>query len=249
MREVKPLFTIYQGYKYLVYYPLLGFSTSILTILSIVLLPFNVRAAELIGVIWARFNSVITPMSIQLIGKEKIDNKQSYVIVANHQSQYDIFVVYGWLPINFKWVMKAELRKVPFLGYYCDSIGHVFINRLNSGAAHSSINSAKERIQNGTSILFFSEGKRSETGELLSFKKGAFKLALDMGLPILPVTIVNTRKVLPNNSTALFPGKAKLVIHDPISIDGYTEDSIDQLIHQTKGSIKNGLNDNGQHYD
>ena len=242
MRQIKLLFYPYQLYKTFIFYPLLGLSTAVFGSAAVILGIFaGSLVGSFMGVLWARFNSYITPMFVQVIGAERIDKRQSYVVVANHQSQYDIFVIYGWLPIDFKWVMKIELRQVPFLGYACYKLGHVYIDRSNSKVALQSINAAKERIQGGTSIMFFPEGTRSNDGQLINFKKGAFKLAVDMKLPVLPVTIVNTRMILPNNSTALFPGRAKLVIHEAIDIKDYDNDSLEALMAQAKKSIQNGL--------
>ncbi|HPD57477.1 MAG TPA: lysophospholipid acyltransferase family protein [Smithellaceae bacterium] len=242
MRENKLLLGLYQIYTYLVFLPLLAVSTTILGIIATLLaILVDKKIASVCGIIWARFNSYITPMLVTVIGKEKIQKDKSYVIVANHQSQYDIFVIYGWMPVDFRWVMKMQLRGVPFLGYACYKIGHIFIDRSHPDAAKASINAARDRIKGGTSIMFFPEGTRSEDGRLKEFKKGAFKFALDMGLPILPVTIINTRNVLPAKSLKLFPGKAKMVIHDPIDISGYGEESMGKIMDLAKKSIQQGL--------
>jgi len=242
MRENRLLYNAYQVYKYLVFFPLLGMGTTfIFIIIFSFLFVASQRFVQIAGIIWARFNSFITPMFVTVRGAEHIDRKQSYVIVANHQSQYDIFVIYGWLPVDFRWVMKIELRKVPILGYYCYKAGHIFIDRSNHESAVRTINEAKAKITNGTSVLFFPEGTRSETGELIEFKKGAFKFALDMGLPVLPVTIIGTRDILPDNSIGLFPGSARMIIHRPIEIGDYTEDSIDRLIARAREAIQAGL--------
>jgi 1-acyl-sn-glycerol-3-phosphate acyltransferase len=247
MREIKPLFYLYQLYKYLVFYPSLVFSTVFLGIIaSILAMVAGPKVATWMGVIWSRLNSLVTPMFVRVIGKEHVDRSQSYVIVSNHQSQYDIFVIYGWLPVDFRWVMKIQLRQVPFLGYACYKLGHVYIDRSNPEAARSSINAAKERIKNGTSILFFPEGTRSSDGLLHEFKKGAFVMALDMGLPLLPLTIIGTRDVLPNNSTDLFPGRAKLVIHPPIPTGGYDSGNIAELMEQARASIQSGLEEHAK---
>lgn len=244
MRNNIFLFKLYQVYKVIIFYPFLAITTaglgSIATLLAILIHP---KIASICGIIWSRLNAYITPMFVSVVGREKVNPKQSYIIVANHQSQYDIFLLYGWLPMDFKWVMKVQLRQVPFLGYSCYKIGHVFIDRSNSEAAVASINEAKKRIINGTSIVFFPEGHRSEDGKLIPFKKGAFKFALDMDLPILPVTIIGTRDVLPSNTTALFPGKAKMVFHDPIDISGYSEETIEDLMEEARKSIQKGLDE------
>jgi len=242
MRNNIILYNIYNIYKYIIYFPLLGLSTafcgSLAAIFSIIISP---KIGTYMGIIWARINAYITPMFMKVYNKEKRDPKQSYIAVSNHQSQYDIFAIYGWFPGQFRWVMKHELRKVPFLGYSCYKIGHVFIDRNNRESALEQINAAKETIKDGTSILFFPEGKRSDSGELRDFKKGAFKFALDIGLPILPITLIGTRNILPNNSIKLFPGKARMVIGDPISIEGYNDENIHELMNKTKAAIQKGF--------
>jgi len=242
LRENRVLLGLYQVYKWLVYIPFLAVSTTFFgTFATILAILFGGKIASIMGVIWSKLNSYITPMFVQVIGREKIDENQSYVIVANHQSQFDIFVIYGWMPVDFRWVMKIQLRKVPFLGYTCYRIGHVFIDRSHPDRAKATINEAKDRIKGGTSIMFFPEGTRSMDGNLIEFKKGAFKFALDMGLPVLPVTIVGTRNVLPAKSMKLFPGRAKLVIHDPIDIDAYTEENMEELMMTARRRIEQGL--------
>ncbi len=243
MRDNTILYNLYQVYKYLVFFPLLGmFITLDFIVIFIFLFIANERFVQIAGVVWARFNSFITPMFVKVIGTENIDGNQSYVVVANHESQYDIFVVYGWLPIDFRWVMKMELRKVPILGYYCYKAGHIYIDRSNHQSAIESINAAKAKIKGGTSVVFFPEGTRN-SGQLLNFKKGAFKFAIDLGLPILPVTIQGTRKILPTNTIGLFPGNAKMIIHKPIDIAGYTETNIEDLMARTRQIIQQGLDD------
>ena len=193
------------------------------------------------GTIWARLNGYLTPIRVKVTGRENIDQTQSYVIVANHQSQYDIFVLYGWLGIDFKWVMKQELRKVPGIGIGCEKVGHIFIDRSNHEKALASLRAAKEKIVNGTSVIFFPEGTRSRDGSLGVFKKGAFKMAVDLRLPILPITIVGTRDILPTDSVDLFPGRARMIIHKPIDTGGYKDDNLDELVDRARGIIGSGL--------
>lgn len=241
-RETKPLYYPYQVYKYAVFLPLFSLITAFLGLTALLLMNLsNQRVASSMGVIWARFNCLITPMPVEVSGLEKIDRRRSYVIVANHQSQFDIFVLYGWMPVDFKWVMKIEMRKLPVIGYVCDRLGHIYIDRANGEAARASINAAKGRIKAGTSIMFFPEGTRSDTGKMGDFKKGAFRFALEMGLPLLPVTISGTREVLPARSTALFPGRARMIIHDPIETGDYTDGNINDLMLKARRAIQEGL--------
>lgn len=239
----KFLWLLYQPYKWLVFIPSLAVSTLFLGALTVVLVVLtNPRIASyLCGKTWARLNGYMTPIRVKISGKENIDRNQSYVIVSNHQSQYDIFVLYGWLGIDFKWVMKQELRKVPGLGIGCEKLGHIYIDRFNHERAIASLNAAKEKIVNGTSVIFFPEGTRSSDGVLKSFKKGAFKMALDLNLPILPVTIVGTKDILPSGTMDLFPGTARMIFHTPIDSSGYNDDNIGELMDKAHAAIRSAL--------
>ncbi len=240
--KTKILRNLYQPYKFIVFIPLLAIFTTIMGSMAVIL---SFIAGEKIGsycgIIWARLLAFFTPMFLMKEGRENMDKKQSYVVISNHQSHYDILVLYGWLGVDFKWVMKQELRKIPFLGIACYKLGHIFIDRSNTKAALTSINEAKKKITNGTSVLFFPEGTRSKNGNTLKFKRGAFKMALDLGIPILPVTINHTYKILPTDTIDLFPGCAKMSIHPPMDIKGYTEDNMTDLIRRVKNIIESKL--------
>lgn len=241
------LYWLYQPYKYFVFIPFLAATTAFLGPVAMLLTAlFGPRvASRLCGTLWARLNSWATPMGVDVEGAENIDPKQSYVIVANHQSHYDVFVLYGWLGVDFKWVMKKELRRIPVLGIACEKLGHIYIDRSDPRSAVASLQAAKSRIVNGTSVLFFPEGTRSLTGHLGPFKKGAFQMALDLGLPILPVTIAGTRKILPPRTLDLFPGRARMRIHPPIDVSAYDPSRIDRLIARTREVIQSGLESEG----
>ena len=237
------LATLYFPYKVLIFAPVLALSTLFFGSLTVVLVRFiNPRIASFIGgALWARFNSYLTPMSVKVIGRDNIEKGQSYVVVSNHQSHYDVFVLYGWLGLDFKWVMKKELRKVPALGVACEKLGHIYVDRSDREAALASIEEAKKKIVNGTAVIFFPEGTRSLSGDLNEFKKGAFIMALDLGVPILPVSIINTRNILPPKTVKLLPGQAKLVIHKSIKLEGYCHENIGDLITDVKTVIQDGL--------
>lgn len=180
-------------------------------------------------------------MSVKIEGREKIKPGQSYVVVANHQSFYDVIALYAKMGMDLRWVMKAELRKVPVFGYANERVGNVYVDRKKSAAAVESIRKAESLLKKGTSLVFFPEGTRSVTGEMGAFKKGAYMTAIDMNLPILPVSISGTREILPATTFGLFPGKAKITVHDPIDITGVDKDGIDELIKASKSAIQKGL--------
>ncbi len=177
-------------------------------------------ASQRVGGLWARVIGWLTPMFVSVDGEEHIDPKQTYVVVCNHSSQYDILLVYGWLDLDLRWVMKEELRKMPGIGAGCEKVGHIFVDRSDPESARRAINEALARIGDGVGILFFPEGTRSLDGRLKPFKKGAFRLAVDEQLPILPLTLLGTHEILPAKSAMLRPGKARIVIHPPIDPTG-----------------------------
>ncbi len=180
-------------------------------------------------------------MRVSVEGRENLDPSQSYVLVSNHQSQYDIFVLYGWIGVDFKWVMKKELRTVPGIGVACHRLGHIFIDRSNHAAAVATLEDAKRKIVGGTSVIFFPEGTRSRTGELKGFKKGAFRMAVDLGLPVLPVTVIGTRNVLPAGTSDLMPGSARLIFHPPVVVDGLEKKDCQKLMDEVRAVIDSGL--------
>lgn len=234
---------LYQPYKYLVVAPVLVLNTMFFALLALVLsFLANTRiSSRLAAVPWARVMAWVTPMRVRVEGRDNVDPRQSYVLVSNHQSQYDIFLLYGWLGVDFKWVMKQELRWVPGIGVACAALGHIFIDRSNHQAALATLEAAKAKIVDGTSVIFFPEGTRSRDGKLKRFKKGAFRMAVDLDLPILPITVTGTREVLPAGTSDLLPGSAKLIIHPPISVEGLTADGCQRLMDETRETIASSL--------
>lgn len=193
------------------------------------------------GVMWSRINSFFIPVFIRVKGQENIRPGTSYVIVANHQSYFDIFLIYGWLGVDIKWVMKKELAKIPGLGFGSKKVGHIFLDRSNSRVAMESLNEAKKKLTGGTSVVIFPEGTRSKTGQIGNFKRGAFKLALDLNLPILPVTLNGTGKIWPAGGLDIFPGRSRLIIHKPIDIRKYDEGMIHEIMDLAAEVIAGGL--------
>jgi 1-acyl-sn-glycerol-3-phosphate acyltransferase len=241
---MKLLRVLYQPYKWLVVIPLVGLSMAVFGTSAILASYFSKKAACMFfGGWWARFVCGITPMFLRVTGRENIDKTQSYVVVANHQSVYDMLAIFGHLKMNLRWVMKKELRKVPFLGYSSVRVGNVFVDRSNTDAAIQSIERAKKTIRDGVSIMFFIEGTRSMTGKMGKIKKGAFIMAMEMELPILPVTMVGTNRILPPTTWNLFPGRAGMVIHKPVDITGYTRENMDELMEKVTTAIRLPLNE------
>lgn len=233
-------YLLYQPYKLLVFLPIVMLSTNVFGSLVVITMSLGlVGIARKIPVLWARVNALAAPSRVRVSGRQHIVPGQSYVVVANHQSHFDILAIYGWLGIDIRWVMKMELRKVPVLGLACEKLGHIYIDRSSSRRAQASIEQAKSQLHSGTSIFFFPEGTRSLDGRLLPFKKGAFKLAKELNLPILPITIVGTHDILPAKTLNLLPGSVELVVHPPVV---QTPDSSEEsLLLQARERIQSAL--------
>jgi len=234
---------LYQVYIWLIFYPIgfmLTFLAGWLTVLASII--WNSRiASRYVAANWGKIIAWLTPMFVTVEGSENLDKSRTYVVVCNHQSQYDIFLVYGWLDLDLKWVMKAEIRKIPGVGIGCEKAGHIFVDRGNPEQTRKAVSDALERVGNGVGILFFAEGSRSIDGKLRPFKKGAFRLAASQGLPILPVTIVGTRDIQRPKSMLITPGKARLVIHPAIEVNGEDPQEIRELMTQARDAITSAM--------
>ncbi len=207
--------------QWLVFVPAAVVVTMISAILAVPTSLISPRIANTqIAARWARILAGMTLVKVEIDGLDHIDPDRSYVVVANHQSQFDIPLIYGYCGLDLRWVMKAELRKLPFVSAGCRAIGHIFIDRSDPEQAREAINQAVARLRQGTGLLFFPEGTRSRSGRLLPFKKGAFRVAVDQQMDILPMTVIGTRDVLPADSLRVRPGTVRLKIHPPVPTRG-----------------------------
>ena len=220
-------------YLWVVVFPLFAVTTVVCGFIAVSLsfVGYPKFASRFAGGIWGRISAWLTISRVKVRGREKIQPGQSYVIVANHPSAFDILLVYGWIGLDFKWVIKKEVRKYPILGYSCYKLGHIFIDRSNTEAAIRTLQEAKKKINNGISIFFFPEGTRHN--QIGQFKKGAFRMALDLNLPILPVSIVGSEKIIPAKAIKVRPGRAELIFHDPIAVTEYQNDRLRELVEKS----------------
>ncbi|MDR1739120.1 MAG: 1-acyl-sn-glycerol-3-phosphate acyltransferase [Candidatus Symbiothrix sp.] len=210
--------TLILCYQILIWLPLMVIST-LITALSCTtgcLLGGEKIFSYYPGKIWSQLFCVFTFSPVRVLGREKLKKNQSYVFVANHQGAYDIFLIYGYLGVPIKWIMKQSLRKIPFVGLACEKAGFIFVDNSSPVAAARTIKEAENRLSNGASIAIFPEGSRTHTGKLNKFKKGAYQMALDMHLPIVPVTINGSYEVMRTGSYAIHPHRMEMIIHDPI---------------------------------
>jgi len=175
---------------------------------------------HLVARLWGRIQLAATGTTVEVKGLENIDPRKSYILVSNHQSNIDIFAFLGYLPIQFRWIAKAELFRAPFMGWAMSRIGYIPIERESPKKAYRSMLLAAERVKNGVSVIIFPEGTRSLNGNLQPFKKGLFLIALKSQAPILPITILGTGKIMRKGDWRAYPGNARIIIDPPIETAG-----------------------------
>lgn len=234
---------LYPIYQWLVYMPLAILATALGALVAVpIAILVSPRIANLsIATRWARLLAWMVPVRVEVEGLEHITPGQSYVVVANHISQFDIPVIYGYTGLDLRWVMKAEIRWIPLVAMSCRAIGHIFVNRSDPDQARAAINRALAKLKPGTGVLFFPEGTRSRSGQLLPFKKGAYRVAIDQQMPLLPMTLIGTRDVMAADSLQLRPGVVRLVIHAPIATQGLGTEAIPKLMASSREQIASVL--------
>ncbi len=170
------------------------------------------------GMIWSRAFCRLMLLPVHVSGHENLDDKQSYVFVANHQGAFDIFLIYGFIGRNFKWMMKQSLRNIPLVGKACEAAGFIFVDKRSRSGIQHTYEAASKVLTRGVSLVVFPEGARSFTGHMGVFRKGAFLLAKEIGLPVVPITIDGTFQVLPRTKGVSFVNHYPLTmtIHHPI---------------------------------
>ncbi len=195
------------------------------------------------GRVWSIVVCRLLLLPIEVVGREKLDKKSSYVFVANHQGAMDIFLIYGFLGRNFKWMMKKSLKEIPLVGYACQKAGFVFIDRKNPRTTIESIQQARNILTHGMSLMVFPEGTRTFDGYMQPFNKGAFFLADKLHLPVVPITIDGSYDVLPRNKGVGFVArhKMRLVIHDIIPPMKRGADNMSELSRKSFDAINSAL--------
>ena len=190
--------------------------------------------------LWARAFCALSLVSVDVRGRENISQGQSYVFVANHQGAYDIFSIYGYLGHNFRWMMKKSLEKIPLVGLACKMSGHIFVDKSSPRAIRETMETAEKRLAGGMSVVVFPEGSRTPDGRLHRFKRGAYMLAMEFKLPVVPVTIDGAYAVMPRSATLPRPGRIVLTIHRPITAgkDGH---DLTELMEQSRLAIASAL--------
>jgi 1-acyl-sn-glycerol-3-phosphate acyltransferase len=187
--------------------------------------------------IWAKCILAASNIKVTVEGLSNLNRTGSYIYMPNHVSNFDIPVLQAYLPVQFRWLAKAELFKIPIFGYAMKRAGYISINRFDRKSAIQSLNKAAEIIRNGTSVIIFPEGTRSQNQNIQSFKKGGFVLAVDSGVPIIPVIIHGTWTIMQKKQILVRPGNVVLEIKKPINTSDYTRETKDDLMEKVRNII------------
>lgn len=193
--------------------------------------------------LWGMVYCYMLLLPLKVEGREKIDKKASYVFVANHQGAMDIFLIYALLNHNFKWMLKKSLRKIPLVGEACYKADFIFVDRTSTRGLKKTVLEAREILKDGISLMIFPEGSRTYDGKMGEFKKGAFLLADELQLPVVPLTIDGSFEVLPRTKGVSFVNfhRMRLVIHDVIQPCGQGNENMKVLSERSFEAINSAL--------
>jgi 1-acyl-sn-glycerol-3-phosphate acyltransferase len=224
---------------YLVQAPLAILATAAGCVLACLLglsSPAGVRAVSLA---WSRLLLRLFRVEVKAEGLSNLPAGAG-VYTANHSSMLDILVVLAALPLDLKIVHKKSLSYVPLFGWSIALAGHVSIDRSSPFRARRGLDRAAERIRSGESVLLFPEGTRSRDGSVGHFKRGSFSLAIEAGAPVVPVSLVGVKALVPHGLMSLRPGSVTVRVHAPISVAGLTTDSAQRLAEQVRQLVAAG---------
>jgi 1-acyl-sn-glycerol-3-phosphate acyltransferase len=200
---------------------------------------FSRKLARKTGRLWNKLVLGIGGIKVDVTGGEKLDKRERYVFMSNHQSALDIPILYIGLRERICFIAKKELFAIPMFGWGMAALGHISIDRGNSRKAHASIAKAVEKInKENISLILFPEGTRSKNGKVLNFKTASFSLALQAGAKLVPVAIRGAIDRLPPKSSRIIPGTVVLEIGDPISAEEFQGMSKGEICNKVRDVIK-----------
>jgi len=216
------VFTSLRGIAVLALTPLLTGLISIIALVMVGVLRRPASEVQFLPRYWGRFIAWLSGVSVSVRGVEALEQGRPYIFAANHQSQFDIFVLQGYLGFDFRWLAKLELFKIPVFGAAMRKAGYIPVDRAHGRRAIQSLDEAAKRIADGTSVIIFPEGTRSPDGRLGQFKAGAMVLAIKAGVPVVPVAIAGTHRVLPKGRLLARPGRVEILVGAPIETSAYS---------------------------
>lgn len=198
----------------------------------------NGKPIDVLGRVWSRWILWVCGIELEIFGLERLKPGQSYVLISNHLSNFDIWATLGGMPFTVRFVAKKELLKLPVFGQALAMSDHIVIDRQDPQSAIDKINRATARTPEGIAILFYAEGTRSRDGKIHEFKKGGVSMALRSGLPIVPLSVSGTRKFLPRGCAVIRPGgRVRVVVGEPIPTAGMSFETRDELNERVRDVV------------
>jgi 1-acyl-sn-glycerol-3-phosphate acyltransferase len=209
-----------------------------LLVIALSLSGVNATASHRVAQVWGRSILAVSAVRVRVVGRERIDPSAAFICMSNHQSNFDIPVLLGCLPVPFRWLAKAELFKIPIFGRAMRGAGYIPIDRSDRLAAIESLRQAAAAVRSGVSVVIFPEGTRSPDGGLKPFKKGGFVMAIEAGVPIVPVALRGTFDIMPKGRLLIRPAEVTLAIGDPISVTGYDIHAKEALMEEVRSALQ-----------
>lgn len=187
---------------------------------------------------WSQMMLWAAGVRVEFDGLDRLSLPEGRILVANHVSWYDVFALAAHLPVEYRFIAKKELQRIPIFGPAWKVCGHISIDRTDRERAIESLAEAARQIrERRVTIVMFPEGTRSRTGSLRPFKKGAFVLALQAGVPIVPVGILGSRRIMPKGSWRIRAGTIRIRIGEPIAVQGMNLGDRDRLVRTAQVAV------------
>jgi len=215
---------------------------SLITLFKTLVLQRGAASVQNLAAWWARSICSAGGVEVMVTGTGMLDPGKHYIFAVNHQSQFDIFVLQGFLGVDFRWLAKKELFRVPIWGPAMRRAGYIPIDRSHGRQAIKSLEEAAKKIAAGTSVVIFPEGTRSKDGKLHDFKAGAMVLAIKSGVPIVPVAILGTYEILPKGKLLLSPGSVQIRVGRPIETKKFNSREKHELARVSQEAVAELLN-------
>ena len=190
-----------------------------------------------VAALWSRLICEWNGIRVEVSGAENILVDQPQIFIANHQGYYDIFALAGYLAVQLRWVSKAVLFRVPFMGWAMRAASYIPVERNNRKQSYQAFLNTLEAINAGSSIVVFPEGTRSEDGNIGVFKKGSQLLAQRAKVPMVPVTIVGTRDIIRKGSMLFHPGTVRIIISPCIALEEKDAKKGDEILQEIRNII------------
>lgn len=213
----------------LIVVPLITLLTSFGVIIGTLILKVSTRKIKALPRWWSRTIARCSGVEVSVEGMENLEPDRPYIFAANHQSQFDIFALDGFFMVDFRWMAKKELFKIPIMGTAMRLAGSIPIDRTHGRRAMKSLAEAAMRIASGTSVVIFPEGTRTLDGCLHPFKSGAMYLAIKSGVDIVPMAIVGGFDILPKGCFLSKPGRMVIKVGKPVATSEYTQKQKQEL--------------------